>query len=42
MEFQTRSEVNGLSFYKTLEEAEKAAKLDKTIWKISNLSHLNN
>jgi sugar phosphate permease len=35
MEIQTRSEENGLRFYGTWEAAFKAAKSDKTIWKIS-------
>lgn len=32
---QTRSEVNGLVFWPTLDEAQAAADKDETIWKIS-------
>lgn len=35
MEVQTRSEVNGLSFFSNKEDAYNAAKKDSTIWKIS-------
>ena len=35
MEIQTRSEMNGLKFYKSLSYAFRAAKHDPTIWKIS-------
>ena len=35
MEFQTRSEENGLTFHLTMNDALNYAKLDETIWKIS-------
>lgn len=35
MEIQTRSEMNGLRFYRTLESAFADALYDKTVWKIS-------
>ncbi len=35
MEFQTRSEVNGMGYFASLEAAMKAAAKDSTIWKIS-------
>jgi hypothetical protein len=35
MEFQTRSEVNGMGYYDSLGAAMKAAAKDSTIWKIS-------
>jgi len=35
MEFQTRSEVNGMGYFDSLGAAMKAAAKDSTIWKIS-------
>lgn len=35
MEFQTRSESNGLEFFKSFKEALAHAEKDKTVWKIS-------
>jgi hypothetical protein len=35
MEVQTRSEENGLKFFKTIKEAVKEAEKDITVWKIS-------
>ena len=35
MEFQTRSETNGLQSFHTFKGAMNAAKADETIWKIS-------
>jgi len=35
MEFQTRSEVNGMGYFDSLSAAMKAAAKDSTIWKIS-------
>ena len=35
MEFQTRSEVNGMRYFDSLDAAMKAAAKDSTIWKIS-------
>ena len=35
MEFQTRSETNGMGYYDSLEAAMKAAAKDDSIWKIS-------
>jgi len=35
MEVQTRSEVNGLKFFKTVKEAVDEANKDPTVWKIS-------
>ena len=35
MEFQTRSEFNGMGYYDSLGAAMKAAAKDSTIWKIS-------
>lgn len=35
MNIQTRSETNGLRFFKTADEAIEAAEQDPTIWKIS-------
>jgi hypothetical protein len=32
---QTRSEINGITFYETLRQAMKAADQDQSIWKIS-------
>lgn len=34
-EVQTRSEVTGLTFFDTLEQAVKHAEEDKTVWKLS-------
>ena len=35
MKYQTRSEVNGINFHLTLEEAFQRAEVDDSIWKIS-------
>lgn len=35
MEFQTRSETNGIQNFTTMKEAYTAALIDPTIWKIS-------
>ena len=35
IEFQTRSEKNGLEFFETLKAAREHAKSDSTVWKIS-------
>lgn len=35
MEYQTRSEENGINYFDTLGDVMKAAKNDITIWKIS-------